>query len=154
MKSQKTWFAAGFILCCFAFAVLLMSSATFQQSVKISGNASGKDVVPSVSGNGSATLTGTYDPSSGMLKYTTNWKDLSAAPTTAGFYAGSNGTAGIALGDPWALGTDLKPSGSYSGTIKLTPDQAKQLMNGDWYYSLGTPTNAGGEVRGQIAVKP
>jgi len=154
MKSQKKWLGASLILCCFAIATVLMSSRTFQQVIKISGNASGKDVVPAVSGNGNATLAGTYDPSSGILKYTTNWKDLSAPPSAAGFYTGSTGVAGTAVGDPWALSNDLKTTGTYSGTMKLTPDQAKQLMNGDWYYSLGTPVNAGGEVRGQIAVKP
>jgi len=159
MKTRKILLGATMIVTSFAFASLLMSSsyvenAKFQQVVKISGNATSKDMVPTVTGNGNATLTGTYDPSTGILKYTTNWKDLSGAPTMGGFYTGTPGTAGTVVGDPWALGADLKNTGSYSGQVKLTPEQAKDLMSGNWYYSLGTPTNATGEIRGQISAKP
>jgi|KBSMisStaDraftv2_1062788.scaffolds.fasta_scaffold00025_26 hypothetical protein len=159
MKTRKILLGTIMVVTSFAVATLLMSSrfvenAKFQQLVKISGNATSKDMVPTVTGNGNATLTGTYDPSTGILKYTTNWKDLSGAPTTGGFYTGAAGTAGSIAGDPWALGADLKNTGSYSGQVKLTPEQAKDLMSGNWYYSLGTPTNATGEIRGQISAKP
>jgi hypothetical protein len=159
MKTQKFWLGAALTVASFALATVLMSSssvgnAKFQQTIKISGNATGKDVVPAVTGTGTATINGTYDPSTGVLTYTTNWKDLSGAPINGGFYLGAPGAAGTPLGDPWTLGTDLKNTGSYAGTIKLTPEQAKQLTSGQLYYTLGTQTNAGGEIRGQISAKP
>ena len=52
---------------------------------------------------------------------------------------------------PWTLGTGLTGTGSYSSTMELTQAQADQLLNGGWYYTLGTATNSNGEVRGQIS---
>ena len=72
----------------------------------LSGNASGTQVVPSVTGSGAGTFTGTYDPATGTMNYTTNWTDLTGAPTSGGFYTGASGAAGTAVGDPWVMGTD------------------------------------------------
>lgn len=120
----------------------------------ISGNASGSQMVPAVSGNGSATISGTYDPNTRLLTYTTNWTGLSGAPTSGGFYSGASGTSGTLVGSNWSLGSGLNSTGTFSGTTTLTADQATQLMNGGWYYSLGTATNSTGEVRGQITTSP
>jgi hypothetical protein len=116
----------------------------------ISGNASGSQMVPAVSGNGSATITGTYDPNTKMLTYTTNWTGLSGAPTSGGFYSGASGTNGSLIGSTWSLGTGLSSTGSFSAQTTLTADQATQLTSGNWYYTLGTASNTNGEVRGQI----
>jgi hypothetical protein len=116
----------------------------------ISGNASGSQMVPVVSGNGTATITGTYNPSTMVLTYTTNWTGLSGAPTSGGFYSGASGTNGTLVGSNWGMGTGLSSTGTYSGQMTLTSDQAAQLLNGGWYYILGTANNANGEVRGQI----
>jgi hypothetical protein len=116
----------------------------------ISGNASGSQMVPAVSGNGSATITGTYDPNTKMLTYTTNWTGLSGAPTSGGFYSGASGTNGSLIGSTWSLGTGLGSSGTFSGQTTLTADQATQLTSGNWYYTLGTASHTNGEVRGQI----
>jgi hypothetical protein len=116
----------------------------------LSGNASGTQVVPSVTGSGAGTFTGTYDPATGTMNYTTNWTDLTGAPTSGGFYTGASGAAGTAVGDPWVMGTDWTGTGTYSGTMHLTPAQASQLTSGGWYYSMGTAANTGGEIRGQI----
>ena len=61
------------------------------KTYSISGNASGSQMVPSVSGNGSGTITGTYDPNTMVLSYTTNWNALTGAPTSGGFYTGASG---------------------------------------------------------------
>jgi len=116
----------------------------------ISGNANGTQMVPSVSGNGSATITGTYDPNTRVLTYTTNWTGLSGAPTSGGFYSGASGTSGSLVGSTWTLGSGLGSTGTFSGTTTLTADQASQLTSGNWYYTLGTSAHSTGEVRGQI----
>jgi hypothetical protein len=36
------------------------------------------------------------------------------------------------------------------GTATLTPEQAKELVDGKWYFNLHTSANPGGEIRGQI----
>lgn len=120
------------------------------KTYSISGNASGSQMVPSVSGNGSGTITGTYNPNTMVLSYTTNWNGLSGAPTSGGFYTGASGANGTLVGSSWNLGTGLTSTGSTSGQMTLTADQASQLTSGNWYYTLGTANNTNGEVRGQI----
>lgn len=120
----------------------------------ISGSANGTQMVPSVSGNGAATMSGTYNANTGVMTYTTNWTGLSGAPTSGGFYSGASGTNGTAMGSSWNMGTGLSSTGMYSGQMTLTADQATQLKNGNWYYTLGTANNANGEVRGQITATP
>lgn len=120
----------------------------------ISGNANGNQMVPPVTGNGTATITGTYNADTRVLTYTTNWTGLSGAPTSAGFYSGASGANGTLVGSNWNLGTGLDSAGTFSGQTTLTNDEANQLINGGWYYSLGTATNANGEVRGQITATP
>src|SRR5689334_13092819 len=64
----------------------------------VSGNASGSQMVPSVTGSGSASISGTYNSNTRVLTYTSNWTNLTGAPTAASFYSGTSGTAGVAVG--------------------------------------------------------
>jgi hypothetical protein len=41
-------------------------------------------------------------------------------------------------------------SGSFSGTVTLTPDQLSFLADGRTYVNIHTGTHTGGEIRGQI----
>ena len=116
----------------------------------VSGNANGAQMVPPASGSGTATINGTYDANTRILTYTTNWTNLSGGPTSASFYTGASGSAGVAVGSPWGLGAGLSGTGTFSGTVTLTDQHAMDLINGLWFYSLATTANASGEVRGQI----
>lgn len=120
----------------------------------VSGNASGSQMVPAVSGNGSATLTGTFNSNTRLLTYTTNWTGLSGAPTSGGFYAGASGTNGTLIDSTWHLGTGLSSAGTFSSQVTLTPDQATMLRNGNLYYTIGTAANTSGEIRGQLSATP
>jgi len=117
----------------------------------ISGNANGTQMVPSVAGTGTGTISGSYNPSTRVLNYTSNWSGLTGAPTSGGFYAGASGVNGTAVGTPWTFATDATGTGSNSGTMTLTEEQARQFLGGGWYYSYGTAANPNGEVRGQIS---
>lgn len=116
----------------------------------ISGNASTSQVVPSVSGTGTAAISGTYNSGNGQMITTTTWTNLSGVPITGGFYMGATGTNGSLIGDLWSLGTGLSTSGTFSDTTTLTSDQATALKGGNVYYLLATGTNPSGEVRGQL----
>jgi hypothetical protein len=116
----------------------------------ISGNASGSQMVPTVSGGGSANISGTYNASTNQLTYTTTWTNLSGAPTLGAFYTGATGVNGSIAGSAWTMGSGLTGTGTFSNTVTLTNDQETQLLNGNYYYILGTTANATGEVRGQI----
>jgi hypothetical protein len=149
MKKMKS---IAIIVIAMITSIQLMAQTT-QGVYTLSGNASGTQMVPSVTGNGTGTITGTYNPATRELSYTSNWKGLSGAPTSAGFYYGASGAAGTSVTPAWQLGTGLTGTGTYKGTTTLTADQEKQLLNGEWYYSLGTAGNTGGELRGQISAK-
>jgi CHRD domain len=116
----------------------------------ISGNGNGSQVVPSAGGSGTGTLSGTYTPSSRQLVYTANWNGLTDVPTAGGFYNASAGMNGLAVSTPWAFSGGSAELGSTSGTVTLTEAQAQDLISGNWYYTYGTATYPGGEVRGQI----
>ncbi len=117
----------------------------------ISGNANGTQMVPTVAGTGTGTISGTYNPTTNTMTYTSTWTGLTGAPTSAGFYSGTTGVSGTAAGTPWTLGAGLTGTGTFTGSMILTPEQETQLINGGMYYSYGTTTNTGGEIRGQIA---
>jgi hypothetical protein len=121
-----------------------------KRNYAISGNASGSQVVPAVTGTGAGTISGTYNPNTRVLTYTNTWTGLTGAPTGGGFYYGASGVNGVAVGTPWTFAADATGTGTSSGTITLTEAQADQLLDGDWYYGYNTATNTSGEVRGQI----
>ena len=120
----------------------------------ISGNGSGSQFNPAVSGNGQSTITGTYNTNTNTLMYTSTWTNLSGAPTAAAFYSGATGVNGTIVGSTWVLGAPLSASGTTTGTLVLTDAQEIQLLNGGWYYTYSTATNTSGEVRGQITATP
>ena len=117
----------------------------------VSGNASGSQMVPAVTGSGSGSISGTYNSNTRVLTYTSNWTNLTGAPTSASFYSGATGTVGTQLGSNWSLGTGLSGSGTVNSSVTLTTDQAAQLLAGTLYYTYNTVANPSGEVRGQIS---
>jgi CHRD domain-containing protein len=156
MKTKTSSTIKAFIAIFILISIVAVSckkdkTTTNNTPYTLSGNASGSQVVPSVTGNGTGTFTGSYNPANNTMTYTTNWSNLTGAPTSGGFYNGASGSAGTAVGTPWTMGTDWTGTGTYSGTMQLTPAQATQLTGGNWYYSMGTATNANGEIRGQIS---
>ena len=116
----------------------------------ITGDANGAKVVPSVTDTGTAKISGSYNASTNLLTYTTNWTGLSGGPTSGGFYNGASGVTGTAIGSSWAFTQPTTVTGSRSDTLTLTEDQEAQLLEGNWYYTLKTTKNPNGEVRGQM----
>jgi hypothetical protein len=119
----------------------------------ISGDGDGAQMVPAVGGSGTGSISGTYDPSTRELTYTSNWNGLSGAPSSAGFYRGASGASGTVVGTPWTFQTGATGTGSINGTMTLTNEQASDMLGGNWYYSYGTTANPDGEVRGQISAR-
>jgi hypothetical protein len=155
-KSSAQWFAT---LSIFLFAVVILSACHKDNESKntngtrvftISGSASASQVVPAATDSGTASISGTFSESTGKLITTTSWSNLTGGPTAGGFYNGAAGSNGTLVGSAWALGTGLNGAGSFTDTLTLTNDQAAQLTNGNWYYTLSTLANPNGEVRGQI----
>jgi hypothetical protein len=148
------------IICLFAITIITLCSChkNYQDGdlhtgvYTINGNASGSQMVPAVTVSGSGKISGTYNTHNNVITWTVNWSNLTSPPTSASFYSGAPGTNGKAMGTPWTLTfqSELTNTDSASGVMVLTPDQAEKLINGDWYFTMGTTSNATGEIRGQI----
>ena len=119
------------------------------QTYSTSGNSSGSQVVPPVATSGSGTLSGTYNASTNIWQYNITWSSLTTAatiievrgPANAGFngsllFSIDNITGGI--------------NGNATGNMTLTADQETYLLGDKCYYTILTPTNVAGEIRGQI----
>lgn len=158
MKEQVMYFSRVIAVCLSLILVFASVSCDddydndkkSERTYTISGAANGTQMVPSVAGTGTGTITGTFNSKTRELNYTSNWSGLSGAPTSGGFYTGAAGSSGVALGTPWTFDATATGTGSRTGTVVLTSDQADQLLDGNWYYSYGTAMNPNGEVRGQI----
>lgn len=118
-----------------------------------SGDADGSQVVPGVTGAGEASMKGTYSPETGLMTYDSEWRGLTGAPTTGGFYNGASGSTGTIMGTPWVFGDSLTTNGTTKGSMTIIAEQAEELKSGNWYYVYGTAANPNGEVRGQITAK-
>lgn len=155
IENGKRIFAAVIVGLLF-FSLIVSSCKKDSPNMKtytITGNATGSQVVPAVSGTGTATLSGTFDRSSNMLNYTLSWNGLTGPPTGGGFYAGAAGANGTAVGTAFIYGDTPLPNGSISGSVALTNEQGTELMSGNIYYSISTATNVGGEVRSQVGLQ-
>lgn len=119
----------------------------------ISGDANGSQMVPPVigTGTGTGTISGSYDPVTRQLTYTSEWTGLTGPPNSGGLYTGAAGSSGTIVGSSWSFDPNITGSGSRTGLMTLTAEEETQLTSGNWYYSYGTIANPNGEVRGQIS---
>src|SRR5688500_1943131 len=112
MKEQL--FYSRMMAVCLSFLMLFASVScddddddyATNKTYSISGDASGSQMVPAVTGTGTGTITGTYNTRTRELNYTSNWVGLSGAPTSGGFYTGAAGSSGVAIGTPWTFAVD------------------------------------------------
>jgi len=99
-------------------------------------------------GNGTGTISGSYDDVSNLLSYSIDWADLTSSVTNMHFHLGAPGVpGGVELGipGPWSspeIGTD----------IALSASQETNLLAGNWYVNVHTANFGGGEIRGQVLV--
>ena len=50
----------------------------------------------------------------------------------------------------WLSEKGAAVSNPIKGQATLTPEQAQQMMAGEWYINVHTQANPGGEIRGQV----
>ena len=119
----------------------------------ISGDASGAQEVPAVSGDGTGTITGTYNKNTNTLTYDIGWSSLSGKAVAAHFHgpASTGVSAGVLV--PVTI-TDSAATGKAQGTVVIVDSVETALLNGNVYYNVHTALNPTGEVRGQVMVKP
>src|SRR5438876_10707572 len=113
---------------------------------KMKATLDGKAQVPpnTSAATGSADID--YDAASKKLSWKLTYSGLSGPATAAHFHGpGEPGkNAGVAVAIPNA------GSSPAEGSATLTDAQAADLTAGKYYVNVHTPTNPGGEIRGQV----
>ena len=111
---------------------------------------SGANEVPPVKSAATGTLVVALNPSTNVLNWTVSYSGLSGPVTGAHFHgpamAGQN--AGVTVPLTGSMSSPI------TGTATLTPAQAADLAAGKWYVNLHTAANPGGEIRGQVPMRP
>jgi hypothetical protein len=133
--------------CAAGLVALLQPVVAAPVSFKVS--LTGAQQVPPVTTNATGTADLTYDASSRVLTWNVSYSGLSGPATMAHIHgpaaAGKNAPPVIFLSEKGApVANPIK------GQATLTPEQAQQMMAGDWYINIHTQAHADGEIRGQV----
>ncbi len=111
---------------------------------------SGASEVPPNTSPATGTLEASVNKDSHLLTWTVTYSGLTGPATGSHFHgpamAGSNASVVVPISG--SLASPIK------GSATLTPAQLADLMAGRWYVNLHTAANPGGEIRGQLMVKP
>jgi CHRD domain len=132
-------------------ALIVTGTPSFAATVSFKAELSGAGEVPPVQSKGTASVRATLDTVSKTLTWAASYSGLSGPAIGAHFhgpvsYVGmtSEQNAPIQVGTPGSLASPFK------GSTTITDTQAKDLMDGRWYFNIHTSANPAGEIRGQI----
>lgn len=117
----------------------------------VSATLTAKKEVPKPTGSpkGTGTFTGTISAKK-VLKWKLTFTGLTSAPAGAHIHIGKPGKTGpVAIVLCGSVCRSPK-----SGTATLTAAQLKAIKAGGAYVNVHTTKNPGGEIRGQVTVKP
>jgi hypothetical protein len=128
-------------------ALALVSFAARAETIKLKATLDAATEVPPKASSGTGTVTATLDTATEVFTYHIEFKDLTGPAVAAHFHG------------PAAVGANARPqvpikmdpvTSPIDGTATLTADQAKDLLDGKWYFNVHTAANPGGEIRGQV----
>jgi hypothetical protein len=128
-----------------AFAMVTAAEAKeYHFHFDLTGNA---ETPPNTApGKGHGTVT--YDDKTNDLTWKITWSGLTGDATMAHFHGPAK--PGVAAAPVVPLKDDPLVS-PLIGSATITPDQAKDLLDGMWYFNVHTAANPKGELRGQLA---
>ena len=143
MFAMNRRFRSVVVVSALAFVSIVAQAAT----VNLMANLKASSEVPPKTGSGTGALTATLDTTTNELTYHVTFDGLTGAATAAHFHGpaapGANAGPQVAV--------KMSPIASpIDGTATLTPEQAKDLLAGKWYFNIHTAANPGGEIRGQV----
>lgn len=113
-------------------------------------NARPNPVATPAHGLGTLTLVGN------QLSLNVTYRDLKSAATAAHIHgpADANSNAGVLVSLESVVDGALGTSGSFSGTLSLSPEQLAHVIAGRTYINIHTPDHQPGEIRGQLRPQP
>ena len=90
-------------------------------------------------------------PATRVVTWNITYNGLSSPTTMAHFHGpakqGQNAAPVI-----WLSTKGSPPTNPITGTATLTPEQAKQFTDGEWYVNVHTKAHPAGEIRGQVVL--
>lgn len=130
-----------------AIGAMLLAGPALATTMNFKTTLSGASEVPPTTSKGKGSLSATYDTDTLMLTWKGTVSGLTGPATAAHFHgpAAAGKNAGVMV--PVTGIT----TGDFSGSAKLTADQAKALEGGMMYFNIHTKKDPKGEVRGQLA---
>jgi hypothetical protein len=143
MKIAKSVFRAVVTVC----ALTLVLAAAHAATINLKADLKASAEVPPKDSAGTGSLTATLNTDTNELTYHIEFSGLTGPVAAAHFHG------------PAAEGANAKPQLPIKGTpitspvdgkATLTAEQAKELVDGKWYFNLHTAANPGGEIRGQV----
>lgn len=116
--------------------------------VTLTASLSGASEVPPNGRTGSGSAEVTFNRETRDLRYTVRYSGLSGPATAAHIHGPAAPTANA----PVVVLFDTVAS-PISGTSRLSPAQAADLLAGRYYVNVHTAAHPGGEIRGQLTVR-
>jgi CHRD domain len=138
------------VLVPFAIALSLAGAGVAQADpASFKAELTGAQSVPPVDTTGAGTAELTYDPATRVVTWNIAYSGLSSPATMAHFH-GPAKTGQNAPPVIWLSKQGSPPANPITGSATLTPEQAKQFSDGEWYINVHTQAHPAGEIRGQV----
>jgi hypothetical protein len=119
-------------------------------STALTARLEGASEVPMVTTGATGTLEASLTPGSNVVTWKLTYTGLSGPPTAAHFHgpamAGQNAGVVVPIAGPLAS--------PVTGSATLSPSHVADLTAGKWCVNAHTAANPGGEIRGQVSVRP
>ena len=143
MKIANSFFRTVVTIC----ALTLVSVAAHAATIHLKANLKASSEVPPKDSAGTGTLRATLNTETNELTYHIVFSGMTGPVAAAHFHGPA--AEGVNAGPqvPIKMSPITSP---INGKATLTADQAKDLLDGKWYFNLHTAANPGGEIRGQV----
>ncbi len=130
-----------------ALSLLLLGGLAQAKTLDLKASLASSSETPPNDTKGTGSLTGTFDTSSKLLKWSVSYSGLTGPATAAHFHAPAP------IGKPAGVEIPIKGelNSPITGSATLTDEQAKNLTDGMTYFNIHTAANKSGEIRGQVA---
>ena len=126
---------------------VLASVAAHAATIHFKADLQASSEVPAKNSTGTGTLTASLDTDTNELTYHVEFSGLTGPVVAAHFHGPAAPGANSKPQVPIKVSPIVSP---IDGKATLTPDQAKDLEDGQWYFNLHTSANPSGEIRGQV----
>ncbi len=150
-RGQFRWLAAT------VFSVLVLGGCAItppaahqrdrqENLAAFSAQLSGANEVPPVSSRGSGQIVAVLDRQTMLLRWKMSFSGLDSIATAAQLH----GPSGVGRNAGPIITFEAPPKSPLEGRATLTPEQAAQLLSGQWYVNVRTARHPAGELRGQL----